>query len=201
MSNLKASLIAKCIIGKSKLTPFIPIEEVEVREMENHTIQYDKISNRVGINSDKELDEILEGLARRITNKQGCCVKKSLNKCCRDPRLLSRTVVEASGLEELEDYMRKCRVLFVNTYTTHCPYCMMFEEVFHIVAEEFKGKAGFVRVNLERDPRVAYKYYIMGTPTTIVIVDGKPVDLIVGYVDDYTFARYVESLLKKYNCS
>ncbi len=169
--------------------------------MEKIATQYDKISNRVKINSDKELDKILEGLVQRIVSKQGYDIKEDLNKCCRDPRLLSKTVVEASGLEELEDYMKKCRVLFVNTYTTHCPYCIMFEEVFQIVAEEFKGKAGFIRINLERDPRVAYKYYIMGTPTTIVIIDGKPVDLIVGYVDDYTFTRYVESMLKKYNCN
>ncbi len=169
--------------------------------MREPTIQNDNINNRIGFNSDKELDEILDNLAKRLLNKQDYQFKEQARKCCRDPRLLSKPVIEASGLEELEDYMKKCRILFINTYTTHCPYCMMFEEVFHIVAEEFQGRAGFIRVNLERDPRVAYKYYIMGTPTTIVVVDGRPVDLIVGYVDDYTFAKYVESLLKKYNCS
>ncbi len=166
--------------------------------MLDETIRYEKVNNRIGINSDKELDHILEKLAKKMIGKQ--YAERKLNECCRDPRLISQPVVEASGLEELEDYMRKCRILFVNTYTTHCPYCMMFEEVFYMIADEFKGKAGFIRVNLERDPRVAYKYYIMGTPTTIVIVDGKPVDLLVGYVDDYTFAKYVESLLRRYNC-
>lgn len=169
--------------------------------MKENEITYHKISNSIEINSDKELNRILEDLAQKIIRKQDQEIKENLNKCCRDSRLLSRTVVEASSLEELEDYMRRCNILFVNTYTTHCPYCMMFEEVFHIVAEEFKGKAGFIRINLERDPRIAYKYYIMGTPTTIVIVNGRPVDFIVGYIDDYAFTRYVESLLKKYNCS
>ncbi len=166
--------------------------------MLDETIRYERVNSRLGINSDKELDHILEKLAKKMVSKQHA--ERKLSECCRDPRLISQPVVEAAGLEELEDYMRKCRILFVNTYTTHCPYCMMFEEVFYMVADEFKGKAGFIRVNLERDPRVAYKYYIMGTPTTIVIVDGKPVDLLVGYVDDYTFAKYVESLLRKYNC-
>ncbi len=168
--------------------------------MKENTIGFDKTSNRIGINSDKELSEILDNIARKIISKQGYEVEGKTSSCCYDPRLVSKPVVEAVGLEDLEDYMRKCRILFVNTYTTHCPYCMMFEEVFYMVAEEFKGKAGFVRINLERDPRVAYKYYIMGTPTTIVIVDGKPVDFIVGYVDEYTFANYVESLLRKYKC-
>ncbi len=168
--------------------------------MFERTLGYREVNNRIEVNDNRELDNILENLAKKIMNKTKHAGRK-LSECCKDPRLISQPVVEAVGLEELEDYMKKCRILFVNTYTTHCPYCMMFEEVFYMVADRFKGKAGFIRVNLEKDPRIAYKYYIMSTPTTIVIVDKKPIDLIIGYVNDYTFTKYIETILRKYNCN
>jgi len=40
----------------------------------------------------------------------------------------------------------------------------------------------------------------MSTPTTLVIINGKLVDRILGYIDEYEFKAYVEEILRRENC-
>lgn len=152
---------------------------------------------------DPEVREILERMAERIAiGKSGASSRRveRLEGCCDIARHHYEPVIEIRSLDEFKETISKCRVVFVNAYTTYCPYCRLFHPVFKRVAERFRGKAGFIRVNLDYVVEIAYAYYIMGTPTTLVIINGKPVDRILGYVDEYDFEAYVEEILKREKC-
>lgn len=152
---------------------------------------------------DNEVKEILDKIANKIVSRgrRGEMDHTIIEaKCCEIAKYAKEPVIEISSLSELKNTLRKCRVVFVNAYTTYCPYCRLFHPVFESVARKFKGKAGFIRVNLDYAMDVAYAYYIMGTPTTLVIIDGEPVDRILGYVDEDEFEAYVEEILRRENC-
>ncbi len=150
------------------------------------------------IGLDNELEQIIERMADRMIRLRRDRIEK---ECCSTGIASKSPVVEVMSLDEIKKIARECKVVFVNAYTTYCPYCRMFHPVFEYVAEKYKGKAGFVKVNLDYAMDVAYAFYIMGTPTTIVLVNGKPVDRIMGYVDEYELEAYVEELLKREGCS
>lgn len=158
----------------------------------------------IGEYLDPEVREILERMAERITCGESRVSSKkvdSLGSCCEIAKHYHEPVIEIRSLDEFKETISKCRVVFMNAYTTYCPYCRLFHPVFERVAERFRGKAGFVRVNLDYVLEIAYAYYIMGTPTTLVIIDGKPVDRILGYVDEYELEAYVEEILRREKCS
>ena len=153
---------------------------------------------------DHEVKEILDKIADRIIGKgrredeiEHVIIRTN---CCEMAKYVKEPVVEISSLDELKNALRKCRVVFVNAYTTYCPYCKLFHPIFENVARKFKGKAGFIRVNLDYAMDVAYAYYIMSTPTTLVIINGKLIDRILGYIDEYEFEAYVEEILRRENC-
>ncbi len=152
------------------------------------------------ISADSELEHIIERMANRIIRLRKEDVK-TRKECCSTSIASGEPVIEATSLSEIKKIADKCKIVFVNAYTTYCPYCRMFHPVFEYVAEKYKDKAGFVKVNLDYAMDVAYAFYIMGTPTTIVLVNGKPVDRIMGYVDEYELEAYVEELLKREGCS
>ncbi len=140
---------------------------------------------------DEELNELLERLAHRY-------ISRSLTQpCCREPPPVG---LEVRSWNEIQGIMRKCRVLFVNFYSTYCPYCRIFHRVFIDVGRMYRGRAGFVMINVEHDPETAWRYNIMSTPTTIAFIDGEPATMIPGYVPHHVFQSIVERVLEKAGC-
>ncbi len=142
---------------------------------------------------DDEIQELLEKkkmeILQEITGKE---------RCCRIPVESGYDIVD---LGEFKNILESCRIAVVLFYTTTCPYCRAFAPVFVSVGEEFSGKAAFIAVNLERFPTLASYYNIMGTPTVIVFVDGRPYTGFSGMVDPERFYVLVENVLREASCS
>ncbi len=62
------------------------------------------------------------------------------------------------------------------------------------VAEKYKGKAVFGRLNVDENQKIADKYSVLNIPTTLIFVNGQLVDSLVGAVDEDT----LESTINKY---
>jgi len=120
------------------------------------------------------------------------------NACC---GLSQKGAVEIRGLDDLQALVSRCRVVFVNFYSPLCTYCYLFEPVYRKVAEETGGKAAFARVNVAMDLELATLFGIMATPTTIALVNGKPVLAVPGYMDYEEFATLVQETLNQAGCS
>ena len=50
------------------------------------------------------------------------------------------------------------------------------------LAKKYAGKAIIAKLNVDENPEIAQRYYIMGIPTFIIFKNGKPVEKIVGVV-------------------
>jgi thioredoxin 1 len=145
--------------------------------------------------SDDELNKLLERIIQNMTTRP-----KSLEKSCCKPGFEIRGLVTIKSLEEFIRITHQCKITFILVTTTYCPYCHMFRPVFAKVAKLYEGKAAFVEVNADIIPEVAWSYNVFSTPTTIVILNGSPIDAIVGYIPFNSFNIYVTEILNKAGC-
>lgn len=63
------------------------------------------------------------------------------------------------------------------------PWCAPCREVSPLVdqlAEQFKGRIAFIRVNVDENPKTSEAYDILSMPTLLLMKDGQPVDKVIG---------------------
>ncbi len=78
-----------------------------------------------------------------------------------------------------------------------CPNCREIEPYFDEFAEEFKGKAVFMKLNVLENPRIAGRYGVMGTPTFKFFCLGRPVQEVVGAAYPPLIKRTIEETLER----
>lgn len=62
-----------------------------------------------------------------------------------------------------------------------CGPCKMLEPVVTQLSQEWGGKVKVVRLDVDDNSNLAMQYGVMGVPTLILFVDGKPVQRLTGY--------------------
>ena len=143
--------------------------------------------------ADTEIEELLNKMAQEVTKSRE---EKPSVRCCTGIGGF-RSV---KSYDEFMSVVGRCRVAFILVTTTFCPYCQMFKPIFAKVADEFRDMAVFLEANADYVPEVAATFEVYSTPTTIVLVDGRPVDAVIGYVPYSQFRRYVNEVLRYANC-
>ena len=71
--------------------------------------------------------------------------------------------------------------VLVDFWAPWCAPCRMVAPVVDMLAEEYEGRVGFGKVNVDQSPRIASQYGIMSIPTLILFKGGKPLSNIVGF--------------------
>ncbi|AIE83912.1 thioredoxin [Fimbriimonas ginsengisoli Gsoil 348] len=61
-----------------------------------------------------------------------------------------------------------------------CGPCRRMEPELEAAAQEFAGKATFLKVNVDESPDVAMRYGVQGIPNLTFLKDGKVVDTVIG---------------------
>jgi thioredoxin len=62
-----------------------------------------------------------------------------------------------------------------------CPPCKMLAPIVHEIAHKYEGKLRVGMLDADINTGVVMEYGVMGLPTLILFVEGKPVERIVGY--------------------
>ncbi|MEJ2769959.1 MULTISPECIES: thioredoxin [unclassified Stygiolobus] len=119
----------------------------------------------------KELSKRLEERAKNVINPQEVTV----------------TITDSN----IDDVLAKNNVVFVDCWAPWCAPCHIYEPIFKMMAEKYKDKAVFGRLNVDENPKTADKYGVMNIPTTLIFVKGKLVDQIVGAVEEEMLEEYV----------
>jgi thioredoxin 1 len=81
--------------------------------------------------------------------------------------------------------------VLVDFWAEWCGPCRMIAPSVEAVAEQFEGKAGFYKMNVDENINVPQQYGIRGIPTLIVFKGGQEQERIVGAVTREAIAKVV----------
>jgi thioredoxin 1 len=90
------------------------------------------------------------------------------------------------------DVLSADKPVLVDFWAEWCGPCRMIAPSVEAVAEEFEGKAGVYKMNVDENMDVPQRYGIRGIPTLIVFKGGQEQERIVGAVTREAIAKVVE---------
>jgi thioredoxin 1 len=70
--------------------------------------------------------------------------------------------------------------VLVDFWATWCKPCQMIAPILEELAEEYRGRVAFAKLDVDQNQQVAARYGIMSIPNLIIFKDGKPLSQIVG---------------------
>jgi thioredoxin 1 len=95
------------------------------------------------------------------------------------------------------EVVKSSQPVVVDFYADWCGPCKMIEPVVHSLADEYKGKVKFVKVDTDTNQELAAQFGIMSIPTVMFFAKGKVEDIVIGAVPASVLKNKVESLLNK----
>lgn len=85
--------------------------------------------------------------------------------------------------------------VLVEFWAAWCAPCRMVAPVVEELAEEYEGRVGVVKLEVDQNPKMASKYGIMSIPSLIIFKDGSPVSNLVGFRPKADLKRSLDSAL------
>lgn len=81
---------------------------------------------------------------------------------------------------EFEAAVKKSGVVLVDFFAEWCMPCVMLVPIIDELAQTFKNKVTFIKVNIDENHDTAEKFKIMSIPTLLIFKKGDMVDRING---------------------
>jgi len=98
--------------------------------------------------------------------------------------------VSDSGFET--EVLGSDKPVLVDFWAEWCGPCRMIAPSVEAVAEEYAGKAGVMKMNVDENPTVPNQFGIRGIPTLILFKGGQEQERIVGAVSREALAKVID---------
>lgn len=85
--------------------------------------------------------------------------------------------------------------VLVDFWADWCMPCKMIAPIVEELSQEYEGKVGFAKVDVDSNPKTAMNYGIRSIPTLLIFKGGKPVEQIVGAVPKGALVKKIDSAL------
>jgi len=136
------------------------------------------------MSQDREVEKLINKMLKEILFQK----KKETAK------RMEKILVELNE-NEFERVLKSNPIVVIDFWAEWCMPCKFYEPIFEKVAEKLSEKVVFARVNVDENPRLASMYQIMAIPTTIIFVNGKPVEKMLGLIGEGQLERTIKKYL------
>jgi len=110
-------------------------------------------------------------------------------------------IIDVNAPDWEQEVLKSDILTVVDFWHNRCPYCLMLDPIFNEIAEEYKDKIKFVKLNILEDPanrEITLRYGIMGTPTLVFFCEGRTVGQVVGFMSKEQLKTAVDDVLEKH---
>lgn len=107
--------------------------------------------------------------------------------------------IKASNWEQ--EVLQSDVLTVVDFWHNRCPWCIRLDPIFNEVAEEYRGKIKFAKLNVLENPdnrEIAIRYGIMSTPTLVFFCKGRPVEEVVGFMPKERLNNILDDMLERH---
>lgn len=106
-----------------------------------------------------------------------------------------KTKVEKINENQFEEFASS-ELAVIDFFADWCMPCVMMGPIFEQLAEHFKGKIKFAKVNVDENSNLASRYDVMSIPTFLVFRDGEEIYRHTGSVSFEQFKQKLNSFLE-----
>ncbi len=92
---------------------------------------------------------------------------------------MSKNIVKAD-CRTFPGILESDNLVFVDFYADWCGPCRMIAPAIDSLAEEFRERVRFARLDVDESPDIAQRYDVKSIPTLIIFKGGKPIRRMVG---------------------
>jgi len=103
--------------------------------------------------------------------------------------------IKSTG-EFQEQVLSTSMPVVVEFYQPRCAQCMELAPIIYRLADDYRGQASFVKVDVKQLTSMVGEYLLKGTPTLLFMKNGREVNRIVGLKDEMQIRTTIESLIK-----
>ncbi len=110
----------------------------------------------------------------------------------------SKNLISITSGKQFEQEVLKSEIpVLVDFYADWCPPCQKMLPIMSKLADEWKGKVKFVKVNVDNNTALAEKYEVGGIPDVRIFVGGEQKNKYIGYEKKEFWDKVLKSLTKE----